>query len=300
MFDFRLKVFHTVAKNLSFSKSAKELFISQPAISKHINEIEKKLEFRLFNREGNKIYLTQAGKLLYEKAKKIFNIYDEIEFELGDLKKEFKGKLRIGASGTIAQWVIPDVLSKFKNIFPNIEISLISGNCDYIENLLINGKIDLGIVEEGTKRKQLKYSTFAEDYLFPVVSNDSKLAKLESITLDELKKIPLVLREQGSGSLNFILDKLNSKNKTSLSDLNVLMHLGSTEGIKTFLYNSEAMSIISCCAIEKETSSGLLKTLPLKNLHFKRTFKFITSLESPVGLVNKFISFAKNNHNIKL
>ncbi len=300
MFDFRLKVFFTVAKHLSFTKASNELLISQPAITKHIKEIETKLAIRIFERKGTRIALTPAGKILYEKTKKIFEIYKELEYEIGTLRKQYTGNLVIGASSTIAQWVIPVVLSKFKEAYPSIKISLVNGNSTQIENALFEGKIDLGIVEGNRRRKGLRYTFFKNDILKPVVSSKSKYSGLDTISVKELLKIPLLLREHGSGTLDVILKTLHEKAKINLSDLNVLMHLGSTESIKTYLHHSDAMAIISCPAIKKEVEAGILKTVKLKGIKFKRNFRFVCNQGGQRGLAKKFMSFAKRHYNEKL
>lgn len=107
MSDFRLRVFSSVAKNLSFTKASQELFISQPAITKHIQELETMYQTRLFERMGNKILLTDAGRLLLEHCEKILEDYGRLEYEMNLLRNEHTGELRLGASTTIAQYVLP-------------------------------------------------------------------------------------------------------------------------------------------------------------------------------------------------
>lgn len=296
MFDFRLKVFHTVATNLSFTKASEELYISQPAVTKHIKEIEKTLAIRLFERKGNKILLTEAGNILLKKTRKIFDIYSELEYEIGELRGNISGKLKLGASSTIAQWVIPEILSKFSEAYPAVRISLMNGNSLQIEEALLENKIDLGIVEGNKTRKDLRYNIFKSDSLISVVSAEKKLSALDVITIDEFKALPLVLREQGSGTLDVILKALNDKFSVNLNDLNIAMHLGSTESIKTYLYHSDTMAVISCCAVSKEIDTGLLKEVKIKGLKFKRHFRFVCPHGSQKILNEKFMTFAKQHY----
>ncbi len=298
MFDFRLRVFYSVAKKLSFTKAAEELYISQPAITKHIKELETQLAIRLFERKGNKISLTRAGEILLEKAKRIFDIYDELEYEISELRGKISGKLRLGASSTISQWVIPEILSKFNDAYPAIEISLMNGNSKQIEDALLNNEIDLGIVEGNKTRKDLRYNIFKSDILVPVVNAKSSLAEKDVISIDEFVKIPLVLREQGSGTLDVILKTLYDNFNLTLNDLNVVMHLGSTESIKTYLYHSESLAIISCVAVKKEIEAGLLKKIKIRNVKFKRHFRFVCPHGTQKMLNAKFIAFAKRHYSI--
>ena len=300
MFDFRLKVFYTVAKNLSFSRTAEELYITQPAVTKHIKAFERFLSIRLFDRSGNKIKLTPAGKIVYEKAKQIFEIYAEIEHEIGELRMNYTGLLRLAASTTIAQWVIPEVLHRFQQAYPHIKITLFSGNSRRIEEGLINNEFDLGIVEGNKIRKELKYKHFMDDTLYAVVPVDSSYAGKSEITWDELKKIPIVLREIGSGTLDVIAKELKEKAEISINELNVLMHLGSSESIKTFLYHADAMAIISCYAVNKEIKAGILKPIKIKEMKFNREFRFTCPQGTNKGLVEKFMSFAKREYPSKL
>ncbi|MFI3295994.1 MAG: LysR family transcriptional regulator [Rikenellaceae bacterium] len=133
MNDFRLSVFLSVTSNLSFTKAALELNISQPAISKHISELESQYGVQLFVREGNKIKLTKNGELFLEHAKAINAKYKELEFEMNLVSQNDKGELTIGASTTIAQYVLPSIISKFMSRFPQIKLSLVTGNSQQIE-----------------------------------------------------------------------------------------------------------------------------------------------------------------------
>ena len=136
MFDFRLKVFDTVAKRLNFTKAANELNITQPAVTKHIKEIELNLNIKLFERNGTKIKLTKAGEILLKYTEEIFSVYQKMEFEIGQLQEKQKGTLRLGASTTIAQYVLPPILAEFRKRFPEIQLSLVIQNSERIEELL--------------------------------------------------------------------------------------------------------------------------------------------------------------------
>ena len=139
--DFRLKVFHSVATNLSFTKASKELFISQPAISKHIHELEVQYKTPLFDRVGSHIGLTHAGELLLSHTKQLLAAYRQMDFEMNLLTDNFAGELRLGASTTISQYVLPPVLASFIKKFPEIKVSLLNGNSRDIEQALREGKI---------------------------------------------------------------------------------------------------------------------------------------------------------------
>jgi DNA-binding transcriptional LysR family regulator len=296
MEDFRLKVFYSVAKNQSFTKAANELFITQPAITKHIKTLEQSLGLRLFNRKGNSIILTQPGEVLFRYATKIFAIYQEALTELTLYKNEISGYLRLGASTTIAQYLIAPVLASFHEKFPNIKLNLLNGNTETIENAILSNRIDLGIVEGRKHHTGIKYIDFTEDELVAVVHSKSRLSVLKEITLDELMTIPMVLREQGSGTLDVLNSALNDCG-IKLSDLQVIMYLGSTESIKSFLEYSNCLSFMSVKALEKEVASGQLKIISIKGLTLKRRFSFIHLQGHTEGVSESFIRFAFRNYN---
>ncbi|MDO7743630.1 MAG: LysR family transcriptional regulator, partial [Pedobacter sp.] len=171
MIDFRLQVFYAVAKRLNFTKASTELFISQPAVTKHIKELEQEFKMSLFERSGNKkISLTPAGELLLHYTEQIFGTYRELEYDMNLLTKHHKGILRIGASSTVAQYIIPPVLAQFHNKFKDIQIQLVTGNTEDVEQRLIAKEIDFGIIEGISRNPQIKYEQYLKDELVLVCS----------------------------------------------------------------------------------------------------------------------------------
>ena len=155
IFDFRLKVFDTVARKLNFTKAAEELHISQPAATKHIKEIETQLSTQLFERNGTKIKLTEAGEVFLNYTQQIFELYRSLEFDIHELNNRYKGLLKIGASTTIAQYILPSCLAFFKQSFPELEVILYTKNTEEIEQLLADKKIDIGFIEGFSKSNNL-------------------------------------------------------------------------------------------------------------------------------------------------
>lgn len=298
MEDYRLKVFFSVAKYQSFTKAAAELFITQPAITKHIKLLEEDLGIRLFERKGSYIIPTKAGKILYKYALEIFQLYQDAQYEIGTLKNKQEGKLKLGASTTIAQYLISPVLAAFHEKFPAVELSLLNGNTELIESRVLNKDIDLGIVEGKKHVSGLKYIDFMEDELVTVVHCNSKFAKEPIYELADLSSIPIVLRERGSGTLEVIESALKEKD-IKLANLQIIMHLGSTQSIKSFLEHSNAMSFISIRAIEQEVKQGILKIIEIKNFRILRNFSFIYLQGQVDSLSSSFIQFALKHYNQK-
>lgn len=294
MSDFRLKVFQSVAKNLSFTKASQELFVSQPAITKHIQELEACYQARLFERQGSKISLTAAGELLLKLSDKILDDYKQLEYEMHLLHNEYIGELKLGASTTIAQYVLPPLLANFIEKFPQVNLSLLNGNSREIEVALQEHRIDLGLVEGIFRLPNLKYTPFLEDELVAVVRTRSKLTIADEITPEQLTNIPLVLRERGSGTLD-VFERALLPHNLKLSLLHVLIYLGSTESIKLFLEHTDCMGIVSIRSVYKELAAGNLRVIEIKGMSMQRAFNFVQLQGQEGGLSQVFMRFAAHH-----
>ncbi len=288
--DYRDNVFLTVAENLSFSKAASELFISQPAVTNHIKALESKLNVALFERKGNKIYLTKAGKLAYNRLKQIRQLYRELEFDLERLNDTYKGSLRIGASSTIAQYVVPKVVAAFYKRYPEIEFFLLNGNSSEMEQKLLENEIDMALVENETSETNLKYVDFLDDEIIAVTGSNSVYAKRKSISVADLQHIPLVLREKGSGTLQIIQNSL-SKQNIIIDKLNILIHLGSTEAIKNFLFDFDGIALVSEKSVEKELRQKEIVKIDIKTISLTRKFRVALRQGHQTSAAKLFVDF---------
>ena len=156
MFDFRLQVFHTVAKRMNFTRAAEELFITQPAVSRHIQELEQQFRTKLFERNGTRVKLTAAGDVLLQFTEQLFTVYRNMEFEMNSLAHKQSGELRIGASTTAAQYLLPPALAAFHKKYRNIHVTLGINNTEQVSKALLNKEIDLGIIEGQSKKAGIK------------------------------------------------------------------------------------------------------------------------------------------------
>ena len=287
--DFRLKVFYSVATNHDFYKKLQK-GLSQPAISKHIHELEMQYKMPLFDRTGSRIVLTRAGELLLSHTNTLLAAYRQLDFEMNLLTDNICGDLRLGASTTIAQYVLPPILSSFIRKFPDIRASLLNGNSHDIEKALCEGKITLGLVEGKIRQSSLHYTPFMKDELVVITHTGSKLAHFEELSLEQLCTLPLVLRENGSGTLS-VLESTLAEHQIKLSQLNVLMQLGSTESIKLFLENSDVLAIVSVRAVTRELMSGSLKVIDITDFSAERMFSFVQLQGQSGGLEESFIRY---------
>ncbi|WBV56797.1 LysR family transcriptional regulator [Chryseobacterium daecheongense] len=293
MFDYRLKVFHTVASRLSFTKASEELNISQPAVTKHIKEVESQLNTRLFNRKGTSIQLTGSGVILYEYAEKIRNMYRDLEFEIYQLNSEHRGKLIIGASTTVAQYILPEILAKFHSYYRDIKIELLTYNTEAISTLLKEGKIDLGIIEGESQSSYFDYKIFKPDEIVLVAKSDHPLMN-KTLQLKDLYNTDLIFREQGSGTQEFIQSRLKEKG-IDLGNLNIVMQLGSSESIKNYLLHSECLAFLSVSTVLNELKNNTLTIIDIKNFSIERNFHYILPKGEQSALIQLFLKFINYN-----
>ncbi len=288
--DYRDLVFIAVAEHLSFSKAAEDLNISQPAVTKHIKELENRYDINLFERKGNKIYLTRAGKKVYNAFKQIATQYRELDFEISQMHDTVSGELIIGASSTISQYVIPQTIASFHKRYPKIQMHLINGNSFEMEKLLLNNQVDLALVENQSSQAGISYKSFLDDELIVVTGANSVYAKRKTISKEDMMRFPIVLREQGSGTLE-VIKKAFAQQGAPFDSLNTLIHLGSTESIKNFLQDFDGVAIISEKAALTELYMKSLIKLKVTDFTIPRTFRVALKQGHKRRLVELFENF---------
>ncbi len=302
MLSFKHEVFLEVSTSLSFSKAAEVLFISQPAVSKHIKSLEEFYKVSLFERKGSTVQLTAAGNILRGHLLKGQAIKKQLDYEISTQANEYRarGELNIGASTTVALYILPPILAAFRYAFDNVDIRLMNRNSESILSALVEHKIDLGIVEGKTKISSIHYNHFITDEVVLVCSSTSELAKRQKVTLDELRSLPLALRERGSGTLAVVQQALGYHH-VGLSDLNVRIRLGGTEALKNFILADKlrgTLGFLPMKSVAKQLKSGELTRIFIENFSVSRDFYFIQRHGSEDEGMNKaFIRFAANHYN---
>ncbi|WP_235985736.1 LysR family transcriptional regulator [Mucilaginibacter segetis] len=289
-----------VAANLSFSKAAQVLFVTQPAISKHIKAMEDQYKVPLFERKGNSILLTAAGIKLNEYLLQATEIERKIEYDLSVLSNATNaaGHLRLGASTTIALYILPSILSGFQREYASVGVGLLNRNSEYILNALLNHEVDLGIIEADSKLTTVTYTPFMSDEVIPVCSAKSPLAG-RSLSLKQFIKTPLALRERGSGTLNALLKSLSALNIKAV-DLSIKIRLGGTEALKNFLLADHCLGFMPRPSIIRELAEGDLVEVPVEGLKITRDFYFIRRKGTEdYGLPADFISYAQLHNGTK-
>lgn len=295
--DFRLKVFIAVAEQLSFTKASRLLFISQPAVTKHINELEKQYGKALFNRHGNSISLTAEGEVFLSYATKIIDLYLKLEREFFEDDSGLPKSISLAASTTIAQYILPSMLSKFKANFPETALSLTNANSEKIESLVLQRETDLGLAEGGTNNPKLHYEAFIKDEIVLIARSENNYIKEEEIILDQLKSLPMIMRESGSGTKNIIESSLK-KVGISLHELNVQIQLGSTESIKSYIAASDSYAFLSIHSVAKELKNQSFKIVEVKGLNIARTFQFVSLHGDYDKTAERLKNFFLSNYNL--
>ena len=293
MADRRLQVFHTVARLLSFTKAADELHMTQPAVTFQVRQLEEQFNTRLFDRTHNRISLTEAGHRVFESAGKIFQLYAEMDNSVRELTGDISGVLILGASTTIAEYMLPVLLGDFKEKFPDVVIRLKVANTDGIVSQVENNMIDLGVVEAPVSNKNLVVEKCRMDELVLIVPPTHQLAKSDVVSLSEITKFPFICREEGSGTREVMIESMHAAGINN-ADLSVSMELGSLEAIKGAVEAGMGVSVLSSATIEKELKLGSLVAVKLEP-PLTRPFSFVHQKQKfRVRAMDELLNFARN------
>lgn len=263
MADRRLQVFYTVAKQLSFTKAAELLFMTQPAVTFQVKQLEEHFNTRLFERSHSKITLTPAGRLAMEYAERILNLTSEMETRLMEMTGEVSGILLIGASTTIAEYMLPRLLGDFKTKYPQVQTRLTVANSETVESKVADHTLDIGLIEAPSHHPSLEAQICCEDELVAICAPQHDLAKLTMAAPEQLATLPYISREAGSGTRE-VVDDFFRRSGFNPDDLHIVMELGSPEALKGAVEAGLGIAIVSRATILKELKLGDLVAVPLQ------------------------------------
>lgn len=263
MADRRLQVFHTVAKQLSFTKAAELLFMTQPAVTFQVKQLEEHFNARLFERAHGRITLTPTGELVLDFAERIIGLSHEMETRVQELTGKVSGPLLIGASTTIAEYMLPRLLGEFKRLHPDTQARLTVANSETIEHKVAEHTLDLGLIEAPSHNPNLVTKVCCQDELVVICAPDSPLAKRAVVSPKDVAREPYISREVGSGTRECI-DDFFRNNQVNLDELNLSMELGSREAIKGAVAAGLGVAVVSSTTVAKEVRLGELITIPLE------------------------------------
>jgi DNA-binding transcriptional LysR family regulator len=292
MADRRLQVFHAVAKHLSFTKAAEALFMTQPAVTFQIRQLEEYFNTRLFDRTQGRISLTPAGVLAFEYAERILALSSELDRRLKEMSGQLAGPLLIGASTTIAEFLLPQILGEFKARNPAIVPRLFVANSEAVQARVAERSLDLGFIEGESHLASLVTDACCEDELQVVCAPSHPLARQQSVAPKSLAEHAYVSREPGSGTRE-VIDHYLQKAGLGLDSLQVVMEAGSPEALKGLVTTGLGFAIMSRATVVKEARLGQLVQVPLVPRLLRSLSVVYPKERFQSRLVNSFVQFAK-------
>lgn len=275
--DFpRLRVFRTVAQRLSFSRAAEELHMSQPAVSKHIRQLEAELGAPLFQRLGNRVELTEAGRLLADYAQRVSVLTDDVRRVIRELAGVQRGHLRIGASTTPGLYLLPEILARFQKQYPGVEVAFAITNSADVTRRVLNGDLDLGFVGALPESAGLQVRPFSQDEIVLIVPSGHPLAGQRTYSPDLLAHETLIMREPGSGTRQVV--------EAGLSRLVVqtgrVLEMAGCEAVKRVVAAGLGIAFVSRLAVTLEVAHQLVQQAEIQELRFTRPLVLLSRKEA--------------------
>ncbi len=291
MIDYRLHVFRQVAEMRSLTRASKALHLSQPAVTKHIKLLEEELRVPLFVRSSTGVALTDAGTILLQYVQATEKSRAAMMEKLRGPAGVLAGRLRLGASMTIASYYLPEILVGFRARHASVTCDVVEGNTDIIVGLLLDQRIELGLVEGPCRRREIQVRPFYEDEIIWIAAPSDALAKMKNVTPKALLERPVISRELGSGTRRVVELALRQEG-IPLSRLRIEQELPSTEAIKRMVAAGAGIGYVSRLSVGQELASGQLVQIPCVRLRIKRPFSvLIPQGPDPVGIVQAFTKF---------
>ncbi|KJS84352.1 MAG: hypothetical protein JM58_10935 [Peptococcaceae bacterium BICA1-8] len=266
-----LKTFFITVKSNSISKAARLLHMSQPGVSIQLQALEKELNVKLLLRSNKGVELTDAGQIVYDYAVSILSIQENVERQLDAFKKQ-RTELIVSSCTTVGCYALPCTLYLFKENYPQVNVLLNITNSNNVVNNILNGISKIGLIEGSIYYPELLQTKITSDDLKLVASPD--VFHINQVTRSEFLKLPLILREEGSGTRDVIISTLQ-KHDINIQQANIVMELSSTEAIKSAVIGGKGISILSQLAIKKELATGVLKEIQLADLSFAADYYII-------------------------
>lgn len=266
-----LRVFKKVAEEKSFSKAAEDLYLSQPGVSLQIRNLEKEFGSKLIYRSSKHVELTPAGEILYQQASQIINLYTQVKEEINQIQRIVTGSLRIGASFTIGEYILPRLVGQTAAKYPNLDISVTIANTEEITQDLIQNRLDIGLLEGRVSATDFILEQFMEDEMVLIAPPGHSLASLKVVTAKDIKNQIWILREAGSGTRafsNYFIRSLNLKVQHSYV-------FSSNKGVKAAVVSGLGIALVSRLIIEKELSGGEVVEIPVEQDSIRLVREFI-------------------------
>jgi DNA-binding transcriptional LysR family regulator len=289
----QLEIFVKVAELGSFSKAAEALFLTQPTVSEHIRSLEDELGVRLLDRLGRGAVVTKGGALLQGYAQRLLALSREARQAMESFQGRMSGDLLVGASTIPGEYILPGLIGRFKEKFPDIAITLLIGDSQTVTEWVAEGRAEVGVVGARSGHRSVEFRELLPDDIVLIVSATHPWHGRKQVTLDELRAEPLLLRERGSGT-RAALESALAASAADLSAFRVVGEMGSTQAIKQAVKAGVGVSLVSRRAVEDESRSGAVWCLRVKDLKIARAFYLATHRErSRSPLAEAFRAFVE-------
>ncbi|HZG84491.1 selenium metabolism-associated LysR family transcriptional regulator [Paenibacillus sp.] len=289
----QLHIFYTVSERGSFSAAAQALHMTQPAVTMQIQALEEYFGTKLFHRSTKKIELTEAGKVLMVYAKRSIDLVKETDLAMSRFTHMLQGRLLLGASLTVGEYILPRLLGPFNREYPNIAIQMKVMNTAQILEEMLKHQLTFGLIEAQVAHPDVHTEPVLSDELKLIVPSGHPLADKAPVAMEEVLQYPFILREQGSGTRQVMEEELSRKGFNA-ADMKIVMELGSTGAVKSAVEAGLGITFLSQTSVKHELALGVLKLVPIEGVRFERQF-YATYLKTnllPISAVT-FLSFLR-------
>ncbi|MET3941738.1 DNA-binding transcriptional LysR family regulator [Paenibacillus sp. PvP094] len=266
-----LKVYITVVEQRNFSRAAELLHLSQPGVSLHIRKLEKEFDVKLMHRSPKWVKLTEAGELLYVRAKEMVNLYESAKLDIARLQDNVSGSLQIGASFTIGEYVLPRLFSSFARQYPEVAMEVFIGNSSQVVEAIRDNHMDFGLIEEDIEAQDLNVTPFMKDELIIVAAEGYPLNASVNADLEQLQDQVWILREMGSGTRSSS-DRFLAQTGLRVNRSYVF---NSSQGVKEAVFSGLGIAMLSRWVVKRELSAGMLKEITIPDIHIERNFSLV-------------------------
>ncbi|MCD1257917.1 LysR family transcriptional regulator [Paenibacillus athensensis] len=289
----QLHIFFTVAEKGSFSHAAQALHMTQPAVTMQVQALEDYLSVKLFHRSTKRIELSEAGRALLPFARRSIELIRETDVAMSKFTTMIEGRLQLGASLTMGEYILPRLLGPFSKAYPKISVSMKVMNTTQILDEVLHHQLNFGLVEAPISHPDMHTEPILSDELKLIVPAGHPLAELEAVTFEDALEYPFVLREMGSGTRRVMEEEL-ARQGIDYSGMKIVMELGSTGAIKSAVEAGLGISILSQSSVKHEVTLGLFKVKTLENVRFERSFYaiYLNSTLLPISAVS-FMTFLR-------
>lgn len=257
----QLRAFHAVAKTGAFSKAAEELFVTEPAVFIQVRSLERCLGFKLLDKFGKDLKPTEVGLMLFHYAEKIFSLVEDADKAIKEVQALKSGELRIGAAKALAQYLMPLVVSSFRDFYPKIKVLLSEGSSDELVRAVLDHQFELAIVARVPYPDRINVMPFSKEKIVVIVSPDSELLDKEEVSLEELNEQPVICRDAGSATRHAVSAAFE---KHGLRP-SAMVESGNTEFIKDMVKKDKGYSLLSSICVRNEIRKGELGSVRLKD-----------------------------------